>query len=80
MTRFEKMEYLHETCSHRFIKDCTFLQELVRWMDESDFNMFFTHICQVWEIKDPRALYDEEDEEDARNVFTIEDDEIVFTA
>jgi hypothetical protein len=76
MTRFEKMEYLMETCSEKFIKDCTVLQEMVRWMDEDDFSKFFYNLCRLWEID----LNDEEDEEDARNEFAIEDDEMVFFA
>jgi hypothetical protein len=75
MTRFEKMEYLFETCSEKFIKDCTVLQEMVRWMDEDDFTKFFDNLCHLWNID----LNDEEDEEDARNEFTVEDDEFVFT-
>jgi hypothetical protein len=75
MTRFEKIEYLCETCSEKFIKDCTVLQEMVRWMDEDDFSKFFDNLCRLWEID----LNDDEDEEDVRNEFTIEDDECVFT-
>ena len=75
MTRFEKMEYLFETCSEKFIKDCTVLQEMVRWMDEDDFTKFFDNLCNLWNID----LNDDEDEEDARNEFVVEDDEFVFT-
>ena len=75
MTRFEKMEYLFETCSEEFIKDCTVLQEMVRWMYEDDFNKFFTRLCSQWEIQDP-----EEEKEEEMNEFIVEDDEIVFTA
>jgi len=53
MTRFEKLEYLLETCSESFIKDCTMLHEMTRWMSESDFNEFFTHLCSNWQIEDP---------------------------
>ena len=78
MTRYEKLEYLLETCSEKFIKDCTMLHEMTRWMDEGDFSAFFTHLCSQWEIQDPT---EEEDEEDARNEFTVEDEEeFVFTA
>ena len=76
MTRFEKLEFLFETCSEKFIKDSTVLQELVRWMDEDDFSKFFFNLCRLWEID----LSDEEDEEDARNEFVIEQDEMIFTA
>ncbi len=75
MTRFEKMEYLFETCSEKFIKDCTVLQEMVRWMGEDDFTKFFDNLCNLWNID----LNDDEDEEDARNEFVVEDDEFVFT-
>ena len=77
MTRFEKMEYLFQTCSEKFIKDCTVLQEMVRWMYEDDFNKFFTRLCHLWNID---LNDDEEDEEDARNEFVVEDDEFIFTA
>ena len=76
MTRYEKLEYLLETCSESFIKECTMLHEMTRWMEEDDFSAFFTHLCSQWEIKDPT----EEDEEDEMNEFTVEDDEMVFTA
>ena len=75
MTRFEKMEYLFETCSEKFIKDCTVLQEMVRWMDEADFSKFFDNLCRLWNID-----LNDEDEEDARNEFAIEEDEMVFFA
>ena len=76
MTRFEKLEFLFETCSEKFVKDSTVLQELVRWMDEDDFTKFFDNLCRLWNID----LNDEEDEEDARNEFAIEQDEMVFFA
>lgn len=61
MTRFEKVEYLLETCSPEFIKACPFLDEMVSWMDEDDFSKFFTHICACWDIKDPEDLEDDEE-------------------
>ena len=76
MTRYEKLEYLLETCSAEFIKECQFLDEMVSWMEEDDFSKFFTHICSQWEIKDPT----EEDEEDETNEFVVEDDQFIFTA
>ena len=76
MTRYEKLEYLVETCSENFIKDCPMLQEMVRWMEEDDFSEFFSRLCSNWEIKDPT----EEDDEDEMNEFTVEEDEMVFSA
>ena len=74
MTRYEKLEYLLETCSESFIKDCTMLHEMTRWMDEDDFSAFFTHLCQCWDIENP------EDTKDEMNEFTVEDGEMVFSA
>ena len=73
MTRYDKLDYLLDTCSTKFIKDCDMLQELVTWMDEDDFSKFFTRLCRVWEIEDPT----EEDEEDESNEFVVEDDEFI---
>lgn len=52
--RFEKLDYLMETCSSDF-KD-TLLNEAVRWMGEDDFSEFFKHLCRNWEIKTPQEL------------------------
>ena len=76
MTRFEKLEYLLETCAAHFIKDCTMLYEMVRWMEEDDFSEFFSNLCSMWNIEDPT----EEDEEDETNEFVVEDDQFIFTA
>ncbi len=74
MTRFEKLEVLFETCSEKFIKDSTVLQELVRWMSEEDFTKFFDNLCRLWNID----LNDEEDDEaDEYNEFIIDDDQMV---
>ena len=74
MNRFEKLDYLLETCSPNFIKECEFLDEMVRWMPKNEFNDFFEHVCSCWTIKNP------EDEEDEMNEFTVEEDEMVFSA
>ena len=74
MTRFEKLEYLLETCSESFIKDCTMLHEMTRWMNEDDFSEFFTHLCSNWEIENP------EDTEDENEFIVENEDEFVFTA
>jgi len=74
MTRHEKLEYLLETCSENFIKDSVFLRSVVRWMEEDDFSEFFSQLCSNWMIDNP------EDAEDEMNEFTVEDDEMVFTA
>lgn len=74
MDRYDKMEWLLETCSSEFIKDCRFLQEMVSWMGEKDFNEFYEHVCSQWEIKEP------EDLDAAMNEFVVEGDQFVFTA
>ena len=60
MNRFEKLDYLIETRSPEFIKECQFLYEMVTWMSEEAFNDFFEHVCSCWGIKNPD---DEEGEE-----------------
>ena len=57
MDRFEKLEWLLETCSSDFIQDCPFLQALVRSMSEKEFGECYDYICRVWEIaKTPEEL------------------------
>ena len=56
MNRFDKLQYLLDTCSSDFIKDCNMLQEMVSWMGEDDFSEFFEKICSQWEIKSRRRL------------------------
>ena len=45
-----------------------FLDEMVSWMSEEQFNEFFEHVCSCWDIKDP---------EDKMNEFTVENDEMI---
>mgnify|MGYP003662076161 CR=1 FL=1 len=56
MNRFDKLDYLLETCSSEFIKECQFLQELVSWMTEDDFDAFYKRLCATWAIKTPEEL------------------------
>jgi len=70
MTRFDKLEYLPETCSEKFIKDCDMLRDLVRWMSEKEFNEFFYNLIGNRNIKDPTEVDDEEAEEADQFVFT----------
>ena len=74
MNRFEKLEYLIETCSSEFIKECQFLDEMVSWMSEDQFDAFYEHVCSCWSIKTPEEL------DEAMNEFTVEEDEMVFSA
>jgi hypothetical protein len=68
MNRFDKMEWLEETCSEEFMTE-TLVQEMVRWMGENEFEEFYDHLCRNWEIaKGPEELNDlmgigEEDDE-----------------
>jgi hypothetical protein len=58
MNRFDKMEWLEETCSEEFMTE-TLVQEMVRWMGENEFEGFYDHLCRNWEIaKDPEELND----------------------
>ena len=52
-TRFEKLDWLLESCSSEFIRDCPFLTELVGWMSEEEFNAFHENICRNWNIESP---------------------------
>jgi len=53
--RFEKMEYLQETCSKDFLES-HLMDEMVKWMGEEDFSEFFQHLCRNWDIKTPQEL------------------------
>lgn len=56
MDRFEKLDWLTETCGEEFLKD-TFVNEVVRWMGERDFEEFYDHLCRMWEIaRSPEEL------------------------
>jgi hypothetical protein len=73
MNRYEKLEWLEQVCSEKFMKE-EFVLEMVRWMGENEFEEFYDHLCRNWEIaKGPKEL-DElmgigEDEEEL--AFTI---------
>ena len=49
MTRFDKMEFLKETCNEEIINQ-NFLNEMVSWMGEEDFSKFYDHFCSCWDI------------------------------
>ena len=59
MNRFDKLEYLRETCSGDFIKN-HLLNEMTEWMGENDFYEFFEHLCSQWDIKNPEEVEEEE--------------------
>ena len=48
--RFDKMEWLQETCSAEFKTD-TLLHELVLWMGENGFERFYDKFCGDYCIK-----------------------------
>jgi hypothetical protein len=50
-SRFEKLDHIMETASIEF-KD-TFLNEIVRWMGEDEFDEFFKHLQSNWGIMTP---------------------------
>ena len=55
-TRQEKVEFLKETTRPWF--DEHFIQELITWMGEDDFNEFFKNqLVRYWEIKPEPELY-----------------------
>lgn len=50
-TRHEKLEYIKETTSPGWFEE-HFIDELVNWMGESDFDEFFkNHLVRCWDIK-----------------------------
>lgn len=56
MNRFDKVEYLMETCCSEFIQECNFLNELVAWMNEDEFNAFYDRVCSMYDIMQPDEL------------------------
>jgi len=58
MNRHEKLEFLLETCSENFIKDCTVIRSMIDWMGEDDFNEFFDKLCRDWQIMNQEQLND----------------------
>jgi len=62
MNRFDKIDYLIETCSEEFVKN-QLLNEMVQWMGESDFTEFFEHLCRNWDIINPEEETEEVEEE-----------------
>jgi hypothetical protein len=49
MNRYVKLEWLKQQTSSEFMQT-TFVEEMVRWMGEDDFDEFYTHLCRNWEI------------------------------
>ena len=55
--RFDKLQFIKETSSPIWF-DEHFIQELVTWMGEDDFNEFFKNqLVHYWEIKPEPELY-----------------------
>lgn len=48
--RFDKIEWLHDTCSKEFL-DMHLMQEMVRWMPDDEFEKFYATLCSHWDIK-----------------------------
>ena len=55
-TRYDKVEYLLESCQEGHIVESTFFNEMVSWMDEDDFTEFFKRHCSLHNILLPNAL------------------------
>ena len=49
MNRFEKLEWLEQTCTEKFMKE-EFALEMVRWMGEHEFEQFYEYLCRNWGI------------------------------
>jgi hypothetical protein len=54
-TRFEKMEWLFESCGEKHVMD-NVLPELVNWMGHDEFSKFYEFHCRVWGIKSAEEL------------------------
>lgn len=51
---------------------------MVSWMSEDQFDAFYQHVCSCWDIKTQDQ--DQEELDEAMNEFTVEEDEMVFSA
>jgi|VirMetMinimDraft_7_1064189.scaffolds.fasta_scaffold00064_35 hypothetical protein len=51
-SRFEKVQWLCETCSASFIQQ-NLISEMTSWFEEDDFDKFFDHLTTCWEIETP---------------------------
>lgn len=49
MDRFEKMEWLRETCTEEFVKT-SIIDEMVMFMSDEYFAQFYEHLCSCWDI------------------------------
>jgi len=49
MDRFEKMEWLRETCTVEFV-NTTLIEEMVMFMSDEYFAQFYEHLCSCWDI------------------------------
>ena len=49
MDRFEKMEWLRETCTEEFVKT-SIIDEMVMFMSDEYFAQFYEHLCSCWNI------------------------------
>jgi hypothetical protein len=56
-SRFDKLQFIKETSSPIWFEE-HFLQELVTWMGEDEFNAFFKNqLVRYWEMKPEPELY-----------------------
>ena len=49
MDRFEKLEWLRESCTQEFVQE-TLLEEMARWMGEDEFTKMYEWLCTHWDI------------------------------
>lgn len=87
MNRYDKLDWLEQVCSEKFMKE-EFVLEMVRWMGEDDFDKFYDHLCRHWDIartpteldaimNDKHDLYDsytdtiQEEEEEEEGVYYV---------
>ena len=69
MNRYEKYEWLEQTCSEKFMKE-EFVLELLHWVGEDDFEEFYDRLCRLWEIRREEAVDTSLEEEDNGYTFS----------
>ena len=57
MNKYEKLEWLRETCTQDFIEN-KLVDEMVRFLDENEFDRFYNWLCCTWGIARDQAEWD----------------------
>ena len=55
--RWEKLDFLKETCSEEFMNNPSgLISEMIRWMDEDQFDAFFNNLRRHQYVQTPQEL------------------------